>query len=71
MRKAVGRPLRGISLQALENLSMVTRIHVLPSEGGRSVTKSTPRCDQGRCGMGSGSNFPVGKCQGTLVMAQS
>lgn len=69
--KAVGRPLRGISLQALENLSMVTRIHVFPSEGGRSVTKSTPRCDQGCCGMGSGNSFPEGKCRGTLVMAQS
>ncbi len=31
---------------------MMTKIHVLPSETGKSVIKSTPRCDQGRLGMG-------------------
>ncbi len=29
---------------------MMTKIHVLPSDTGKSVIKSTPRCDQGRLG---------------------
>ncbi len=49
----------------------MTRMHVLPSEGGRSVTKSTPRCDQGRFGTGSGRSLPAGKWRGLLDMAQS
>ncbi len=38
--RAVGRPLRGINLHALENRSNATRMQVNPSELGRSVTKS-------------------------------
>ncbi len=68
---AVGRPLRGRRRQLLENLSIMTRIHVLPSEGGRSVMKSTPRCDQGRFGTGSGRSLPDGRWRGLLEMAQS
>ncbi len=49
----------------------MSRMHVLPSEGGRSVTKSTPRCDQGRFGTGSGRSLPAGKWHGRLYMAQS
>ncbi len=49
----------------------MTRMHVLPSEGGRSVTKSTPRCDQGRFGTGSGRSLPAGNGRGLLDMAQS
>jgi len=33
-------------------------------EGGRSVMKSTPRCEYGRLGMGSGWSLPVGRCSG-------
>ncbi len=68
---AVGKPLRGMSLQAFENRSTATNIHVLPSDGGKSVTKSTPRCDQGRRGMGRGGSFPDGRCRGVLDMAHS
>ncbi len=42
--KVVGSPLRGTSLQALENLSTTTRMQVCEREGGRFITpKSTPR----------------------------
>ncbi len=68
---AVGRPLRGRRRQLFENLSTMTRIHVLPSEGGRSVMKSTPRCDQGRFGTGSGRSLPDGRWRGFFEMAQS
>ncbi len=68
---AVGRPLRGRRRQLFENLSTMTRIHVLPSEGGRSVMKSTPRCDQGRFGTGRGRSLPDGRWRGFFEMAQS
>lgn len=48
------RPVREINLQALEKQSTATKICINESDGGRSVTKSTPKCDQGRCGMGNG-----------------
>ncbi len=51
---AVGRPLRGNRRQDLENRSMMTKTQVLPSEAGRSVMKSTPRCGQGRLETGNG-----------------
>lgn len=44
---AVGNPFRGISLHALENISLITRMQVFPSEAGMSVMKSSPRCDHG------------------------
>ncbi len=68
---AVGSPLRGRRRQDLENRSTITSILVLPSDGGRSVMKSTPRCDQGRLGTGSGRSLPDGKWRGLLEMAQS
>ncbi len=68
---AVGRPLMESSRQDFENRSTITSMHVLPSESGRSVMKSTPRCDHGRLGMGNGRSFPAGKWQGLLEMAQS
>ncbi len=58
---AVGRFLRGIKRQDLENRSTITRIHVLPFEAGKSVTMSTPRCDHGRLGTGSGRKFACWK----------
>lgn len=64
--KAVGKPGSGMSLQALE---MTTRMQVDPSEGGRSVTKCTPRCDHGHSGMGRGRRLPAGSRKGTLAMA--
>ncbi len=63
---AVGRPLRGRRRQDLENQSITTSTHVLPSETGRSVMKSTPRCDQGRLGTGSRRSLPNGKWRGLL-----
>ncbi len=68
---AVGEPFRGIKGHDLENRSMMTRMNVLPSEGGRSVAKSTPRCDQGRCGMAKGRSLPNGRWRGLLEMALS
>ncbi len=67
----VGRPLRGRSRQDLENRSTITSMHVLPSESGRSVMKSTPRCDHGWLWMGNGRSLPAGKWRGLLEMAQS
>ncbi len=67
----MGRLLSGRRKQDLENRSMMTRTHVLPSEAGRSVMKSTSRCDQGWLGMGSGRSLPDGKWHGLLEMAQS
>ncbi len=55
---AVGRPLRERRRQLFENLSTMTRIQVLPLDGGRSVMKSTPKCDHGRVGTGSGRSKP-------------
>ncbi len=40
---------------------------MLPSETGRSVMKSTPRCDQGRLGTGSGRSLPDGRWPGSGV----
>ncbi len=78
---AVGRPLRGRRRQLFkvqgffiylfENLSTMTRIKVLPLDGGRSVMKSTPKCDHGRVGTGSGRSLPDGRWRGLLEMAQS
>ncbi len=59
--RAVGKPQRGINVQALENLSTATSMQVQASDFGRSVTKSTTTWDQGRCGVGNGTNFLVGK----------
>ncbi len=66
---AVGRPLMESSRQDFENRSTITSMHVLPSKSGRSVMKSTPRCDHGRLGMGNGRSFPAGKWQRLLEMA--
>lgn len=49
----------------------ITRMHVLPSEAGRSVMKSTPRCDHGRLGMGRGKSLQDGKWRGVFEVAQS
>ncbi len=68
---AVGSPFRGTRRQAFENLSTVTKMQVLPSDAGKSVTKSTPRCDYGHRGMGRGRSFPDGKWQGVFAMAHS
>ncbi len=68
---AVGKPLRGRRRQLFENLSTITRIQVLPLEAGRSVMKSTPKCDHGRAGTGSGRSLPDGRWRGLLEMAQS
>ncbi len=65
---AVGRPLRERRRQDLENRSITTRTHVLPSEAGRSVMKSTPRCNQGRLRTGGGRSLPDGRWQGLLAM---
>ncbi len=67
---AVGRPLRGRRRQLFENLSTMTRIQVLPLEGGRIVMKSTPKCDHGRAGTGNGRSLPDGRWRGLLEMAQ-
>ncbi len=68
---AVGRPLRGINLQAFENRSTATRIQVNPSELERSVTKSTLTWDHRRRGIGRGTNLPAGRRCGDLEMAQT
>ncbi len=53
--------MRGMRRQNFEKRSMMTRMQVLPSEAGRSVMKSTPRCDHGRLGMGNGRSLPAGR----------
>ncbi len=68
---AVGNPGSGRSRQNLENRSTMTRMQVLLSDDGRSVMKSTPRCDQGRLGMGNGTSLPEGRWRELLEMAQS
>lgn len=40
---AVGNPFNGINRHDFENLSMMTRMVVNPSDGGRSVMKSMER----------------------------
>ncbi len=62
---------RGTRRHALENLSTVTRMQVLPSDAGKSVTKSTSRCAHGHRGMGRGRNFPDGKWWGVFAVAHS
>ncbi len=54
-----------------ENLSTMTNMQVLPFDGGRSVMKSTPKCDHGRVGTGSGRSLPDGRWRGLLETAQS
>ncbi len=66
---AVGRFLSGIKRQDLENLSTMTRMYVLPSDTGRSVTKSTPRCDHGQLGTESGRSLPAGRWRRLFEMA--
>ncbi len=68
---AVGRPLRGIRRQDFENRSTIPSMHALPLEGGRSVMKSTLRCDQDRLGMGRGLSLPDGRWRGLFEMAHS
>lgn len=52
----VGKLLRRISLQALENQLTMT-----PTEGGRSVIKSAPRCDHAGAGwVEEGASWMVG-----------
>ena len=43
---------------ALEKQSITVRMVVLPSDGGRPVTKSKAMWDQGRLGMGRGRSRP-------------
>ncbi len=57
--------------QNLEKRSMMNKIHVLPSETGKSMMKSTPRCDQGRLGVGNGKSLPAGRWRELLEMAKS
>jgi len=54
-----------IDLSLLE----ITRMHVLKSEGARSVTKSILMWDHGR--MGKGISLPSGRWWGVLEMAQT
>ncbi len=58
---AVGSLGWGINRAALENLSTMTRIVVLPCDSGSPVIKSMERWDQGLCGMESGCNSPWGE----------
>lgn len=68
---AVESPFSGISWQALENLSMITRMQVFPLGAGKSVIKSTPRCDNERPGMGRGRSLPDGRWRGSLEIVHS
>ena len=43
---------------AFEKRSITVRMVVLPSDGGRPVTKSRAMCDQGQLGMGRGHSRP-------------
>ncbi|XP_067298542.1 sialoadhesin-like [Pseudorasbora parva] len=54
-----------------ENLSTKTSMQVWFPEMGRSVMKSTPRCDQGQLGMGRGRSLLEGRWRGLLDMAHS
>lgn len=55
---------------ALENLSMIEKITVLPSDGGRPVMKSMEMWDQGWLGVGSGWRRPAGGWLLLLFRAQ-
>ncbi len=70
MVNAEGRLTRGIGGKDFENLSITTKIAVLPLDSGRFVRKSMAIWDHGRWGVGSGRNFPVGRVLGTLACAQ-
>ncbi len=69
--RAVGRPLSGINLQALDNWSTAMRIQVKPSELGRLVTKLTSTWDHGWQGIGRGTNFPTGRWRGGAIWASA
>lgn len=60
--RAEGSFARGKKCAALENLLMMVSMTVLPSEGGKPVTKSRAMCDHGRAGMDSGWRRPAGCC---------
>lgn len=69
--KAVGSLGRGTKWTALEKLSIMDHVLVLPSDGGRMVTKSTAIWDQGHFGIGKGQRRPVeGWCE-ALLRAQT
>lgn len=51
MEHMVGRAGNGIKRHDLENQSITPKIIIFPSDDGRSVTKSTARCDLGCSGM--------------------
>lgn len=57
-RNEVGHFGEMVSMEMDQKWSAV-RIMVLPLEGGRPVTKSRARCDQGREGMGKGLSRPT------------
>lgn len=59
-------PCDGIRWQSFENLSTMTKMHVCPSHGGRSVMKSTPRCDQSWLESGRGRSLPDVKWWGVF-----
>lgn len=50
---AVDNLFNGTSRQDFEKQLIIMRMVVKSLKGGKSVTKSMVRCDQGRCGMGS------------------
>ena len=60
----------GTKCTALEKRSTIVSTTVLPSEGGRPVTKSTAMCDHGRCGTGRGRRRPAGARCDDLPRAQ-
>lgn len=51
----------------LENRSTTTRTQVKFWDLGRSVMKSTPRWDQGCCGMGRGTSLPISSLLGVWL----
>lgn len=60
--KAVGRDIKGISLTAQENRSMITRIVVKLLDFGRSVMKSTRICNQDLLVEINGRSFLAERC---------
>lgn len=50
---------------------MITRMQVFPLGAGKSVIKSTPRCDNERPGMGRGRSLPDGRWRGSLEIVHS
>lgn len=69
--RAVGRPFREMSLQALENRSTETKMVLNLLEAGKSVTKLMPRQDQGRGRIRRGTSLPSGRQCGMEIMAQT